>query len=340
MACFLIRKPVSIGILSTKGIVVSKNRLLFSSELNGNSRTLLAIVAFSALGLTVACEGDDLEDADSWLTDSVREPNASSIYNTIQECEAIFHKGDGWKSLCDRHGGWGNSNAAASKNQTCKQVDCERNAEHDVSAYFFPNGCKCKDGYTGPDPDEGLDPLPPGCEDAKRGTITCCQKNETCRGTGTRTVKGFSCRDVNKSFAALVCSGMFSNSDWKKMRADCCFDASDSGGSDSTSGNACAGAVCDREGRLKCSKLDVLDVRFYGTHYRDLQAAFHGNVGALQNHYLKNGIREGRRPNAFFSPRTYLSVHKDVAAAYGSKNYSGALDHWINHGMHECRRLK
>lgn len=187
---------------------------------------LLAILAFIVLGLTVACEEDAFDELDDSLADSGIEPLASTSYNTIEECKARLHPGEPWKSLCDRHGGWGNPNAAAA-GRTCKRIDCERNAEHDVSVYFWTNGCYCKDGYRGPDPDEGLEPLPPGCEDAKRGKITFCQKNETCRGTGTRTLKNYSCRDVNKGFAALVCSGMFSDNDWKKMRADCCFDPND-----------------------------------------------------------------------------------------------------------------
>lgn len=206
--------------------MLQNKALYISPQKTGTVRKLFAILTFCALVLAVACE-DRFEDPDSLLADAGMEPMASKSYNTIQACEAIFHKGDRWKSLCDKHGGWGNPNAPAA-GMTCKKIDCERNVEHDVSVYFWGGGCYCKDGYRGPDPNGGLDPLPPGCEDAKRGRITFCQKNETCRGTGTRTLKGYSCRDVNKGFVALACSGMFSNNDWKKMRADCCY----SGGSD------------------------------------------------------------------------------------------------------------
>lgn len=185
-------------------------------------------VCLGSLGM-LGCEiGEDLEEEDLGLDPEAR---STASYNTIEECEALYHKGDGWKSLCDKHGGWGNPNAPAS-GMTCKKVDCERNAEHDVSVYFFNPGCYCKDGYKGPDPDEGLEPLPPGCKDAMAGKITFCQKNETCRGTGTRTVNGYSCRDVNQGFGPLVCSGMFSDKQWKQMRADCCYSASDSCPSD------------------------------------------------------------------------------------------------------------
>lgn len=211
-----------------------QHKLLFISPLwatfkKANGRKLLAVVAFSAMGLSLACEVDMLEDQDFSGESSAGEPMAATnrSYNTIEECEDIFHPGDGWRSLCDRHGGWGNPDMRTSNGRSCKQIDCERNAEHDVSPYFWPAGCKCKDGYTGPDPDAGLDPLPPGCKDAMAGKDTFCQKNETCRGAGTRTLKGYSCKDVNKGFGPLVCSEMFSDNDWKKMRADCCFDPDD-----------------------------------------------------------------------------------------------------------------
>jgi hypothetical protein len=278
----------------------------------------------------LGCEtGEDLEGADSGVE---LEERGTSSYNTIAECSAIFHKGDGWISLCAGHNGWGNPNKTLSNGRTCKQVDCERNAEHNLSAYFFSPGCYCADGYKGPNPDAGLDPLPPGCTDAKAGKVTFCQKSETCRGTGTRTVNGYSCEDVRKGFAPLVCSGLFSADQWKTMRKDCCYASAPT--------TACTGAVCDPEGRLKCKELDVLDVNFYNRLYPDLQKAFGGDVGKLQNHYLTSGIREGRQPNAAFSPKTYLTKNPDVARVFGSQNYTGALTHWITYGMRECRPLK
>jgi hypothetical protein len=198
--------------------------------MKGMAMKTVVRISFLAVSLgMLGCEtGEDLEGEESGLNPEAR---STGIYNTIEECEAQYHKGDGWKSLCDKHGGWGNPNAPAS-GRTCKKVDCERNVEHDVSAYFFPPGCYCKDGYKGPDPDEGLEPLPPGCKDAMAGKITFCQKSEICRGTGTRTVNGYSCRDVNQGFGPLVCSGMFSDKQWKQMRLDCCYSASDSCPSD------------------------------------------------------------------------------------------------------------
>jgi hypothetical protein len=112
------------------------------------------------------------------------------------------------------------------------------------------------------------------------------------------------------------------------------------GGDGVTPSNPCAGAVCDRAGKLRCSELDVLNVDFYRGKYSDLRAAFGSDVAALKRHYLNSGIREGRQPNAFFSPKTYLAVNPDVARVYGSTNYKGALNHWITSGMRECRRLK
>lgn len=123
-------------------------------------------------------------------------------------------------------------------------------------------------------------------------------------------------------------------------RPVCCAKNEPPGGSVIPPLNACATAACDRNGELRCSEVAVLDVAFYRSKYSDLRAAFGSNVAALQRHYLNNGIREGRQPNAFFSPKTYLAVNADVARAFGSTNYKGALNHWITHGMRECRRLK
>ena len=251
---------VVIGIIPAKGIVMSQSKSMFILTQKGSCRALFAFLAVGILSLTMSCDGDDIEDPDSWTTDSSRETNVGGDYNTIAECEAIYHKGDGWKSLCDRHGGWGNPNAPAS-GMTCKRIDCERNAEHDVSPYFWPAGCYCKDGYRGPDPDEGLDPLPPGCKDAMAGRDTFCQKHEECRGAGTRTLKNYSCRDVNRGFGPLVCSGMFSDNDWKKMRAVCCFDPNDDGSGndgDQDNGDSCPADPAKTEpGVCGCGTPDI-----------------------------------------------------------------------------------
>jgi len=123
-------------------------------------------------------------------------------------------------------------------------------------------------------------------------------------------------------------------------RPVCCVKDQPPGGSVIPPPNACATAACDREGALRCTELAVLDVAFYRNKYPDLRAAFGSNDAALKNHYLTSGIKEGRQPNAFFSPKTYLAVNADVARVFGSTNYKGALNHWITYGMRECRRLK
>lgn len=125
---------------------------------------------------------------------------------------------------------------------------------------------------------------------------------------------------------------------WMTTGMQQCRDLSFDG--DGPGRDACRGAVCDPGGQLRCRQLDVLDTDYYRTRYPDLQAAFGANVTALQNHYLAHGIDEGREPNPFFSPASYLAANPDVARAFGSRNHRGALDHWVDHGMRECRTLR
>jgi len=105
--------------------------------------------------------------------------------------------------------------------------------------------------------------------------------------------------------------------------------------------DACEGPAigCRTSGVPSCpgSYLDVLDVDFYGTRYSDLRAAFGNDVAQLQNHFLNHGIDEGREASPHFSPRAYLARYADLTAAFGSTNYRAALDHWISHGIKECR---
>jgi hypothetical protein len=56
------------------------------------------------------------------------------------------------------------------------------------------------------------------------------------------------------------------------------------------------------------------------------------------NHYLANGIDEGRSPNPFFDPKFYLEAWGDLSVAFGPTSYRKALEHWLRHGIDEGRR--
>lgn len=89
----------------------------------------------------------------------------------------------------------------------------------------------------------------------------------------------------------------------------------------------------------------ILDRKFYARTYPDVMAwaqAKSREGGDLydhvQWHWLNRGIAEGRMGSATFDPPYYLSIHPDVAAAYGATNYLGAIEHYVAHGQHEGRR--
>ncbi|MBE7324078.1 hypothetical protein IEQ44_05390 [Nocardioides sp. Y6] len=90
----------------------------------------------------------------------------------------------------------------------------------------------------------------------------------------------------------------------------------------------------------------VLDRKFYARAHPDVMAWAQEKVrtdgGKLYDHvewhWRNRGITEGRMGSATFDPPYYLSIHPDVAAAYGATNYLGAIEHYVAHGQHEGRR--
>lgn len=80
------------------------------------------------------------------------------------------------------------------------------------------------------------------------------------------------------------------------------------------------------------------DPVFYLNHYPDLKAAFGNNYQAALNHWLNNGVFEGRRPSRQFDPVFYLNYYPDLLAAFGSGNYLAAYNHWLSTGLSEGRR--
>lgn len=56
------------------------------------------------------------------------------------------------------------------------------------------------------------------------------------------------------------------------------------------------------------------------------------------NHWLTFGIKEGRQGSSDFDASFYLKKYPDVANAYGSNNYKGAMAHYYQYGQGEGRR--
>lgn len=80
----------------------------------------------------------------------------------------------------------------------------------------------------------------------------------------------------------------------------------------------------------------VFDCSYYLGRYQDLAAAFGSDCGAARNHWVSNGINEGRSASPVFDVKLYLRQYKDLQDAFGG-NYGAALNHWIQHGVNEGR---
>lgn len=69
----------------------------------------------------------------------------------------------------------------------------------------------------------------------------------------------------------------------------------------------------------------------------DLLRAFGNNPGAANQHYLLNGMREGR--NTVFDAARYLAGNPDLLQAFGT-NTAAATSHYVNYGINEGRDPK
>ena len=83
---------------------------------------------------------------------------------------------------------------------------------------------------------------------------------------------------------------------------------------------------------------DVLfDSDLYYSMYIDLQQALGNDYQALKDHYINNGIREGRIASFVFDPRYYIEANPDIKAAFGD-DYYRAFYHFVNYGIAEGRK--
>ena len=80
----------------------------------------------------------------------------------------------------------------------------------------------------------------------------------------------------------------------------------------------------------------VFDSKYYYDNYHDLQTAIGYNENALLNHFMQNGIKEGRRASAIFDIDYYLNENADLKAAFGTDREAG-LEHFLSLGYTEVR---
>lgn len=78
----------------------------------------------------------------------------------------------------------------------------------------------------------------------------------------------------------------------------------------------------------------VFSIRDYQERNRDLSFI---NPRQLEQHWLNNGIREGRVASPVFDVQYYLRTNPDLIEAFG-KDYEAVLNHWIVNGIPEGRR--
>ena len=80
----------------------------------------------------------------------------------------------------------------------------------------------------------------------------------------------------------------------------------------------------------------VFNATYYANKYADLKAAFGTNESKLYNHFINNGIKEGRQASPVFSVDYYLNKNADLKAAFGS-NRENAMNHFMEYGINEPR---
>ncbi len=80
------------------------------------------------------------------------------------------------------------------------------------------------------------------------------------------------------------------------------------------------------------------DATFYANKYADVKNAFGTNADALFNHFLNNGMKEGRMMNSNFDPNAYIAAYADIKA-YCNGDLTKAYIHYVTNGKREGRNL-
>ncbi|CBK73292.1 hypothetical protein CIY_03380 [Butyrivibrio fibrisolvens 16/4] len=80
----------------------------------------------------------------------------------------------------------------------------------------------------------------------------------------------------------------------------------------------------------------VFDAKYYAQAYPDVVAALGNDPAVLLNHYVNNGIYEGRDASATFNMSVYALANPDLVTAFGS-NYQAFINHYVTSGIKENR---
>ena len=82
----------------------------------------------------------------------------------------------------------------------------------------------------------------------------------------------------------------------------------------------------------------TFDADFYYAKYADVRNVIGYNKSALHQHFLENGIKEGRAGCAAFDVKYYVENNPDLKKAFGT-DYEKAFVHFLTQGVHEERKL-
>jgi hypothetical protein len=80
----------------------------------------------------------------------------------------------------------------------------------------------------------------------------------------------------------------------------------------------------------------VFDAKYYAEKNPDVVAVVGTDATVLMNHYMSNGVYEGRDASATFNVDAYASANADVATV-AAGNYEVLFEHYVGSGINENR---
>lgn len=83
----------------------------------------------------------------------------------------------------------------------------------------------------------------------------------------------------------------------------------------------------------------VYDGAYYAAHNSDLKSTFGSDDLKLIEHFVNNGMKEGRRANENFDVRSYKNANSDLRDAFGD-DWTKYYNHYISNGYKEGRTTK
>lgn len=110
---------------------------------------------------------------------------------------------------------------------------------------------------------------------------------------------------------------------------------SSSGGSGAT-GSASTSASSSQNAEAALDYSLVFDASYYAEHNSDVAAACGSDSSALLNHFVNNGMAEGRQGCETFNVNVYKDNNPDLVSVYGDDLKSYYI-HYINCGHNEGR---